>query len=116
VVPFLFVFSPSLLLIGYWYEVVLSVTTAVIGAILLGIGIVGYLFGPLGLIKRALFLLAASGLLIPVVHSGNYALLTWATNGVGFIVAVLLVTLEWIGRSLQSKARVSLTHSDANVS
>lgn len=116
VVPFLFVFSPSLLLIGYWYEVVLSVTTAVIGAILLGIGIVGYLFGPIGPVKRALFLLAASGLLIPVVHSGNYALLTWATNGVGFIVAVLLVTLEWIGRSPQSKARVSLTQSDANVS
>ena len=29
VVPFLFVFSPSLLLIGHWYEVTLSVVTAI---------------------------------------------------------------------------------------
>lgn len=36
VVPFLFVFSPSLLLIGHWYEVTLSVVTVIIGAILLG--------------------------------------------------------------------------------
>ena len=44
IVPFLFVFSPSLLLIGHWYEVVLSMITAIIGAILLGVGLVGYLF------------------------------------------------------------------------
>jgi len=35
VVPFLFVFSPSLLLIGHWWEVALSIGTAIIGAILL---------------------------------------------------------------------------------
>ncbi|HEY2921126.1 MAG TPA: TRAP transporter fused permease subunit [Candidatus Binatia bacterium] len=116
VVPFLFVFSPSLLLIGHWYEVALSIITAVIGSILLGIGLVGYLFRPVGIVKRALFLLAATGLLIPVVHSGNYALLTWATNGAGLALAVMLIAIEWIGRSSQAKARVTLTQSDANIS
>jgi TRAP transporter 4TM/12TM fusion protein len=116
VVPFLFVFSPSLLLIGHWYEVVLSVTTAVIGAILLGIGMVGHLFGPVGVVKRGFFLLAAAGLLIPVVHSGNYAVLTWATNGAGLILAVLLVAIEWMARSPQTKARASLAQTDVNVS
>jgi len=116
VVPFLFVFSPSLLLIGHWYEVVLSVITAIIGAILLGVGIVGYLFRPVSAVKRGLFLLAATGLLIPVVHSGQYAVLTWATNGLGLVLAVSLVAIEWIGRSPQADARVNLARTDVNAS
>ncbi|HEV8724096.1 MAG TPA: TRAP transporter fused permease subunit [Candidatus Binatia bacterium] len=116
VVPFLFVFSPSLLLIGHWYEVALSVITAIIGAILLGVGIVGHLFRPVSAFKRAGFLLAATGLLIPVVHSGNYAVLTWATNGAGLALAVMLIAVEWIGRSPQAKARGTLIQSDANIS
>jgi TRAP transporter 4TM/12TM fusion protein len=98
VVPFLFVFSPSLLLVGHWYEVVLSVTTAIIGAVLLGVGIVGFLFRPIGALKRALFLISATGLLIPVVHSGQFAALTWAINGGGLVLAVLLVGIEWFAR------------------
>ena len=98
IVPFLFVFSPSLLLIGHWYEVALSVITAIIGAILLGVGVVGYLFRSLGIFKRALFVLAATGLLIPVVQSGNFVALTWSLNGGGLILAVLLVSIEWLAR------------------
>jgi TRAP-type uncharacterized transport system fused permease subunit len=116
VVPFLFVFSPSLLLIGFWYEIVLSVITAIIGAILLGVGIVGYLFQPIGLGRQALFLTAAAGLLIPIVHIGKYAVLTWAVNGAGLILAVLLVAIEWIARSPQAKTRASLAQTDINAS
>jgi TRAP-type uncharacterized transport system fused permease subunit len=103
IVPFLFVFSPSLLLIGHWYEVALSIITAIIGAMLLGVGVVGYLFRPVGVIKRALFITAAAGLLIPVVQSGNFAALTWAANGIGLLLAVVLVTIEWLARSLRPK-------------
>jgi TRAP transporter 4TM/12TM fusion protein len=99
IVPFLFVFSPSLLLIGHWHEVVLSVITAIVGAILLGVGIVGYLFRPVGSLKRLLFVVAAIGLLIPVIHSGKFAALTWATNAVGLALAILLVAVEWLARS-----------------
>jgi TRAP transporter 4TM/12TM fusion protein len=98
IVPFLFVFSPSLLLIGHWYEVVVSVATAIIGAILLGVGIVGYLFRPVGGLKRLLFGIAAVGLLIPVVQSGKFAILTWASNGIGLMLAVVLVAVEWFAR------------------
>ena len=97
--PFLFVFSPSLLLIGHWYEVVLSVITAVFGSILLGVGIVGHLFRPVGTLKRLLFGIAAVGLLIPVVQSGKFATLTWVSNGVGLALAILLVAVEWLARS-----------------
>jgi TRAP transporter 4TM/12TM fusion protein len=98
IVPFLFVFSPALLLIGQWYEVVLSVVTAIIGAILLGVGIVGYIFRPIGWLKRGLFLLSATGLLIPVIETGRYAALTWGINGGGLLLAIVLVSTEWLGR------------------
>jgi TRAP transporter 4TM/12TM fusion protein len=99
IVPFLFVFSPSLLLIGHWHEVVLSIITAIVGSILLGIGIVGYLFRPVAGLKRLLFVVAAAGLLIPVIHSGKFAVLTWTTNAVGLALAILLVAVEWLARS-----------------
>jgi TRAP transporter 4TM/12TM fusion protein len=110
VVPFLFVFSPSLLLIGHWYIVLLSVTTAVVGAVLLGIGLVGYLFRPVGVIKRILFVLAAIGLLIPV-HSGEFAALTWASNGVGLALAILLVSAEWLARPSRARAPAAVLGS-----
>ncbi|MPZ78706.1 MAG: TRAP transporter fused permease subunit [Deltaproteobacteria bacterium] len=117
VVPFLFVFSPSLLLIGAWHAVTLSITTAVVGAALLGIGLVGYLFRPIGPVKRLLFIAAAGGLLIPVVQTGTYANLTWASNAIGLLLAVLLVAIEWVARSKRRElkgadtAKVSLRGS-----
>src|SRR5262247_1097564 len=71
IVPFIFALSPTLLLIGHWSEVTLSIITAVIGATLLGIGLVGYLFRPVGIVRRILFLAAGIGLLIPVVNTGQ---------------------------------------------
>jgi TRAP transporter 4TM/12TM fusion protein len=97
-VPFLFVFSPSLLLMGHWHEVLLSVLTAIVGAVLLGVGLVGYLFRLIGPIRRILFLIAAAGLLIPIVYTGKHALLTWASNGIGLALAVALVFWECMPR------------------
>jgi TRAP transporter 4TM/12TM fusion protein len=99
VIPFLFVFSPSLLLYGRWYIVTLSVATAVIGSILLGIGMVGYLFRPVGAVKRLLFVLSAIALLIPVVHGGAFMTLTWGINGFGLSLAILMLAIEWTARS-----------------
>jgi TRAP transporter 4TM/12TM fusion protein len=108
IVPFLFVFSPSLLLIGPWYEIVLSVITAVIGAILLGVGTVGYLFRPIGVIKRVLFIVSATALLIPVVQSGAFAALTWLINGSGLVLAILLASIEWFARQ-ESGVKAAVT-------
>jgi TRAP-type uncharacterized transport system fused permease subunit len=112
VVPFLFVFSPSLLLIGHWYEVALSIITAIIGSILLGVGLIGYLFRPVGAVKRLLFILAAIGLLIPVVHSGPYAELTWATNGIGLLLAVILAGADWLARTPRAAASTAVVGTD----
>jgi TRAP-type uncharacterized transport system fused permease subunit len=113
IVPFLFAFSPSLLLIGHWYEVALSVITAIIGAVLLGVGVVGYLFRPIGIFKRAFFLLSATGLLIPVLHSGKLAALTWGLNGSGLMLAVLLVSIEWLAREESGAKATAATRAKA---
>jgi TRAP transporter 4TM/12TM fusion protein len=111
-IPFLFVFSPTLLLIGPWYAVTLSVATAIVGAILLGIGIVGFLFRPIGAVTRSLFVVAATALLIPVVQTEAHASLTLVTNVAGLFLAVVMVGIEWAARS---KRRRSLVESKASL-
>ncbi|OGQ78996.1 MAG: hypothetical protein A3F90_07090 [Deltaproteobacteria bacterium RIFCSPLOWO2_12_FULL_60_19] len=99
IVPFLFVFSPALLLIGPWHEVALSSVTAIAGAVLLGVGLVGYLFRPIGPVLRVLFLVAAIGLLVPIVDRGAHVSLSWASNGIGLALGVALVISERRARS-----------------
>ncbi|HKY08168.1 MAG TPA: TRAP transporter fused permease subunit, partial [Candidatus Binatia bacterium] len=113
IVPFLFVFSPALLLVGQWYEVVLSVVTAIIGAIFLGVGIVGYLFRPIGFAKRVLFLISATALLIPVIESGRFAALTWALNGSGLLLAIVLASIEWFARQENGEKAAATQQLDA---
>jgi len=43
------------------------------------------------------------GLLVPVVSTGQYAVLTWASNGIGALLAAILFFSEWLKRS--SRAR-----------
>jgi TRAP transporter 4TM/12TM fusion protein len=112
VVPFIFALSPTLLLIGQWHEVALSIITAMLGAALLGVGLVGYLFRPVGIARRALFLVAAIGLLVPVVQSGKYAALTWASNGIALLLAAVLFGSEWLARSSRAGAARAVMDAD----
>jgi TRAP-type uncharacterized transport system fused permease subunit len=115
VIPFLFVFSPSLLLYGHWYIVTLSVATAVIGSILLGVGMVGFLFRPIGVVKRAFFIIAAVALLIPVTSTGQYVELTWATNAIGLFLAIVMVSIEWLARSAREKLHAVAVTTEGKV-
>jgi TRAP-type uncharacterized transport system fused permease subunit len=65
IVPFLFVFAPSLLLKGDPLQIVQAVVTALIGVWLISAGFVGYLFRPLPWDRRVLFFLAGFLLLVP---------------------------------------------------
>lgn len=66
VIPFMFVFGPSLLLIGDWNTILLTVITATIGVICLAAGLHQYFFfGPTRLIERILLLAAALTLIKP---------------------------------------------------
>jgi len=63
IVPFMFVFEPSLLMIGPWQDILHSFVTACIGTICLASGLFGYMLRTCRLWER-LFLLTAAILLI----------------------------------------------------
>src|SRR5699024_3238536 len=43
IIPFMFVFGPSILMIGEWHSVLMATTTATIGVIFLAAGLNGFL-------------------------------------------------------------------------
>ena len=93
VVPFLFVYSPALLLKGTAFEVVVAVSTAIVGAGLLGVALSGYLFARLNLLQRALLAGAALGMLTPAAGEG--ILFHWTTDLAGLALAVAVLLPQW---------------------
>lgn len=65
IVPFMFVYSPALLLIGPPLQVAWAVATACIGATALAASLSGWLFRRAGLLERALFGVASIALIDP---------------------------------------------------
>ncbi len=97
IVPFLFLFSPSLLLMGSLGSILVSATTAIAGCFLLGCGLVGYLFRDLSAQMRVLMVLAGIGLLIPM--QSRFFTITLLINVLGGILALVLILREWRQRS-----------------
>jgi len=92
IVPFLFVFSPTLLLKGPAVDVCLAAVTAIAGTVLIGVALTGYLFQKIAGIKRVLLGLAALALLFP--HVGPGVLFSWTTNAAGMAVAAAILASE----------------------
>jgi TRAP transporter 4TM/12TM fusion protein len=91
VVPFLFVLSPTLLLIGPAGAVALAIVTATFGIWLVSIAVVGYLTRNLRPAMRGLF--ALSGLLALVPAAAFEGALV--TDLVGVLLGALLIGREW---------------------
>jgi TRAP transporter 4TM/12TM fusion protein len=89
IVPFLFVYSPELILIGRPEKIAFDIATAFAGIWLISAGFVGYALRPLGAVARASFIVAGSCLLIPLSFFA-YALYL---NIAGALAAALL--LAW---------------------
>lgn len=68
IVPFMFAYGPSLLLIGSFGEVTLTVATALVGVASLAVGVSGYLFCRLTIGERILAIVAAMLLIAPSVQ------------------------------------------------
>lgn len=89
VVPFLFVYSPALILRdSSWLVILASVATAAIGTLLLGVALVGYLLKAESAIRRILFLAAGGALLFPFGQDMTTGL---TINGIGVLIAVPLI-------------------------
>ena len=101
IVPFLFMFSPTLLLQGgSTAETVVAIATAIIGVWLISAGMVGYLAGPMVLWLRVGFVLSGICLLIP--DQVAY----WAvwTDMAGAIAGALVVACQVLLRPGKSPA------------
>ena len=90
IVPFLFVFAPSLLLQGAPMQIAQAVITALAGVWLVSAGFVGYLFRPLPMGRRVLFVIAGFLLLVPAGAT------SWGplSDLVGFTLAAALLVIE----------------------
>nr|WP_244423566.1 TRAP transporter fused permease subunit [Nitratireductor pacificus] len=101
IVPFLFVFSPALLLIGEPVEVALAVATAIGGVYAISAAFVGWLHCPLGMIQRILTAAAGVALLLPPGIGGEATL--WV-NAAGLLA---LLSLRFLGKSTHSPATIA---------
>ena len=90
VVPFLFVFSPSLLLQGEPLDLAIDVASAVAGVWILSSAVVGYLFRETPGAVRLLMALAGVALLLPRGIDGP---IVWI-NAVGLVLALLVTFYE----------------------
>nr|WP_244938031.1 TRAP transporter fused permease subunit [Sinorhizobium sojae] len=100
IVPFLFVFSPALLLMGDPVEIVVAVATAILGVYAISSAFIGWLHGPAGIFRRILTGLAGAALLLP---PGILGAATLWINGAGFAALAMLWLL---GRDRQSQVSV----------
>src|SRR5690625_1903880 len=80
IIPFMFVFGPSLLMIGHWTTVLSTAITAFAGVALLSIGLQGYLFTRIGWVPRLLFIAAAFTLIKPGIVTDVAGLSVAATG------------------------------------
>jgi TRAP transporter 4TM/12TM fusion protein len=84
IVPFMFIYEPSLLMIGDWQTIVSSFVTATIGTILLAAGLFGYLLRATLWWERVLLVAAAFLLIKP----------GWITDLIGLALLALVLASQ----------------------
>ena len=95
VVPFLFVLSPTLLLIGEPEAVALAIVTATLGIWLVSIGMIGFFMRPLPPALRGAFMLSG---LLALIPAGAFPGAVW-TDIVGAALGAVLIAREiWLVR------------------
>lgn len=107
IIPFMFVFSPSLLLIGEWPTLITTTITAILGVTFLSGGLAGYMVGPANWLSRVLFIAAALTLIKPGL----------LTDGLGIVMGGLGLALNVYWRPRETEPRppepVSIGHVEA---
>jgi TRAP transporter 4TM/12TM fusion protein len=89
IVPFMFVYSPELLMIGPWPQILLSGGTAALGVICLAAGLQGWLRSRATLVDRALLLAAGFLFVVP-----------WLIADVaGLVLLTIVYGLQWQRRA-----------------
>ncbi len=91
-VPFLFVLSPTLILIGEPVDIIVNITTAVLGTYLASLAVVGYFTRPLNVVFRVLLAFAGLSAMLP------YETFSFAPvlNIGGVILGLLIASVEYV--------------------
>ncbi len=84
VVPFMFVYGPSLLLIGSPASIITTILSASVGVILLSAGLMGWLFKEATLLERGMLIAGAICLIKPDLY----------TDAVGVMLLVIVIILQ----------------------
>ncbi|MEJ2375121.1 MAG: TRAP transporter fused permease subunit [Pseudolabrys sp.] len=91
IIPFLFVFAPSLLLIGSNYAVVLNIGTAVIGVYVISVASIGYFTRLITLPWRIALMAGGAAALLPTVLTPGGAFIEIC----GSVLSILFLVYEW---------------------
>ncbi len=100
IVPFMFVFSPTLLFQGDPWLILINAVTAAMGVIAIGVGLRGFFFSTVGSLGRTLLILSALSLILPV---GVFPL-AWAVNLLGGIVTLGILIPNYLQKKAGKKA------------
>ncbi len=90
IVPYIFAFSPEMLIVGSdkpWYDIVLLVVTALCGIYIISAGMEGYMFKKMPVWER---LMALAGGLLMIIPG-------WQTDIAGIALMALVIVLQKIG-------------------
>jgi TRAP-type uncharacterized transport system fused permease subunit len=84
IVPFMFVYGPSLLLIGSPSDIVLTIISASIGVIALSAGLAGWFFKEATYLERGMLVAAALLLIKPGLY----------TDAIGLVLLILVMVIQ----------------------
>lgn len=90
IVPYIFAFSPEMLIIGSdkpWYEIILLVITALCGIYIISAGMEGYMYKKMSWLERILALAGGLCMVIPGI----------VTDAIGVALIILVVIIQKIG-------------------
>jgi TRAP-type uncharacterized transport system fused permease subunit len=106
-VPFMFVFSGTLLLQGDLLPILLDVATAGVAIWIISAAVIGYSMRHLGIADRTIYFLAGACLLLP---AASFSAAHWI-NIAGAVIAAAIFVREWLRRRTDRELRRAGTTS-----
>jgi TRAP transporter 4TM/12TM fusion protein len=85
ILPYMFVYSPGLVWVGAWHEILISTVTAMVGVVALAAAVEGWFLGPSSPWQRIVLAAGALLLVAPPLWS----------HGAGFVLVALVVGAQW---------------------
>ncbi len=103
IVPFVFVFSPTLLAQGPLWLICINFLSACVGILALSISMRGYFMAPVAFVWRLVLFACALGLFLPVEGEGIKA----GINVLSLVVGAALVGANWLAVKPRKRAAVT---------